>query len=123
MIIRYVDDSWAIRQQLIDVRHLNRSPTSDVIGVLISDILTDPEVGYGVSLKRVIGAIRDSASVNGASLEKLATLMPNTQDVHCVSHALNRTGKQWNMTDLDAFMAPWNTLFAHSGNVRLSTGR
>lgn len=119
IIIRYVADDWSIRQLLIDVRHTDRSLNSDKLGGLINDMISDAESGYGVSMKRVFASMRDSASLNGSSLEKLSSIMPNNVDAKCVSHALNRVGQQWVLPNLAAFMTPWNQLFAHSGNVLL----
>jgi hypothetical protein len=121
IVIRYLGDNWVPRQVLVDVVHTDKSLNAAALGGLINKSITDRKVGLNVSMEAVFGAIRDSASLNGSCLDSLSGVMPNNVSVNCVSHCGNRIGQQMRLGKFQDLMTPWNQLFAHSGNVRLSS--
>ena len=69
--------------------------------------------------------IRDGASVNGAALNHVRTIMYlQIVDIICSSHARDNVGKRFDTPTLDAFLHWWVSLFSHSpaSKLRWRTG-
>ena len=63
--------------------------------------------------------MRDRCSVNNVALRTLKIVYPNLVDIGCIAHTINIAGEHFQISTLDEFTNPWNSLFAHSVKARL----
>ena len=67
----------------------------------------------------LIAVVRDSASVNGAAMRTISVVYPETVDITCFSHMLNRVGEHFDTPNLSEFTSSWISLFSHSSKTKL----
>ena len=111
ILVRFVNNSWIIEQQLLAIQLLSKSLTGEEIAHELVQILS---VSYSISSDHLVAAMRDRASVNSVAMKTVKIIYPNTIDVWCFSHAFDRVGEHFNIPTLTEFIGNWLSLFSHS---------
>ena len=112
VLIRFVSPEFEIKQFLGRFHVLSKSLTGEQ---LAREIITTLSPDLCLPERKVIAAIRDGASVNGAALNHVRTIMyPQMVDIICLSHSLDNVGKRFDTPTLDTFSHWWVSLFSHS---------
>ena len=83
ILVRYIDDSWNVQQQLLSITMLSKSLTGEEIA---HDLTQELSVNYSISSDQLIAAMRDRASVNGVAMKTVKIVYPKIFDVGCFSH-------------------------------------
>ena len=115
VVLRFVD-SFVIKQRLVCFRTLAKSMTGEEIARELISVLS---AGYGITSDRVIAAMRDRASANGAAMRTMKVVFPQLLDVGCFAHTIDLVGGKFQTPNLESFIHLWISLFAHSPRVRL----
>ena len=68
ILVRFVNDSFVIQQQLIAIQLLSKSLTGEEIAHELVQVLS---VSYSISSSRLIAAMRDRAAVNNVAMRTL----------------------------------------------------
>ena len=111
ILVRFVNNSWIIEQQLVAIQLLSKSLTGEEIAHELVQILS---VSYSISSDHLVAAMRDRASVNSVAMRTVKIIYPNAIDVGCFSHAFDRVGEHFNIPTLTEFIGNWLSLFSHS---------
>ena len=111
ILVRYIDDSWNVQQQLLCIRLLSKSLTGEEIA---HELIQELSINYSISTDHLIAAMRDRASVNGVAMRTVKIVYPKIFDVGCFSHTIDRVGEHFNIPNLTEFVTNWLTLFSHS---------
>ena len=115
ILVRYIDDSWNVQQQLLCIRMLSKSLTGEEIA---HDLIQEVSVNYSISSNQLIAAMRDRASVNGVAMKTVKIVYPKIFDVGCFSHTIDRVGEHFNIPTLTEFVTNWLSLFSHSAKAK-----
>jgi len=92
ILVRYIDDSWIIQQQLLCIRLLSKSLTGEEVA---HDLIQVLSVNYSISSDHLIAAMRDRASVNSVAMKTVKIIYPKIFDVGCFSHTIDRVGEHF----------------------------
>ena len=93
IILRFVTANWEAAQQLVRLRILSKSPTSQQ---LAREIVTCLSAEYHLPTTALVAAIRDGAAVNGAAMHYVRDIMyPQAMAIICVYHSLDNVGKHF----------------------------
>ena len=111
VLVRFVNDSFEIQQQLLAIQLLSKSLTGEEIAHELVQVLS---VFYSISSSHLIAAMRDRASVNSVAMRTLKIVYPNVIDIGCFSHAFDRVGEHFKVPTLTEFIGNWLALFSHS---------
>ena len=116
VLIRFISPEFEIKQFLGRFHILSKSLTGEQ---LAREIITTLSTDLRLPERKVIAAIQDGASVNGAALNRVRTIMyPQMVDIICSSHSLDNVGKRFDTPTLDAF-SHWWVSFSHSPASKL----
>ena len=111
IVVRFVDNSFAIQQRLLRLQLLTKSMTGEEIArVLINTLSAE----YGISSSHVLAAMHDRAACNGVAMRTLKIVFPAIVDIGCFSHTLDLVGGKFSTPVLSSFMVWWISLFSHS---------
>ena len=117
VLIRFISPEFEIKQFLGRFHVLSKSLTGEQ---LAREIITTLSTDLHLPERKVIAAIQDGASVNGAALNHVRTIMyPRMVDIICSSHSLDNVGKRFDTPTLDAFLHWRVSLFSHSPASKL----
>ena len=108
ILLRFIDDSFNVRQQLICIRLLSKSLTEEEIA---HELIHTLSVQYSISPDCLVAAMRDRASVNGVAMKTVKIVYPKVFDVGCFSHTIDRVGEHFNIPILTEFVTNWLSLF------------
>jgi len=86
ILVRYVNDSWSVQQQLLCIQLLSKSLTGEEIA---HDLIQVLSVNYSISSEHLIAAMQDRASVNGLAMKTVKIVYPKIFDVGCFSHTID----------------------------------
>ena len=114
--MRFVDDSWEIKQRLVRLDVVERSVNAQQLAQVLHQCLF---TCFQVEGQNVLAVIRDGAAVNGAALDCLRPFLPNMLEVVCFSHAMYNVGKHFQTPSLDEFGQLWVRLFSCSCRAKL----
>ena len=116
IIVRYVQEDFKPTQRLMCLGILAKP----MKGVELSQrLMSNTAVKHNFASDMVLAAMRDGASVNGATIRQVLFFYPNILDVVCFSHTIDNVGSQFDFSILDLFFQYWVSLFAHSLNAKL----
>ena len=116
VIVRFLDDNWSIIQRLVRIDICSKSVNADDLAQVLNQCLS---VDYGVKTNSLLAAMRDSASVNQAALDRIAFIFPKMLNVVCFSHTLDNVGNHLVIPTLLEFGSVWIRLFCHSYKAKL----
>ena len=111
VVVRYVDDSFAIQQRLIRLQLLVKSMTGEEIA---RELINTLSAQYSVSSNLLMAVMHDRAACNGVALRTLKVVFPTIVDVGCFSHTLDLVVEKFVTPCLSSFMVWWVSLFSHS---------
>ena len=101
VLICFISPEFEIKQFLGRFHVLSKSLTREQ---LAREIITTLSTDLRLPERKVIAAIPDGASVNGAALNHVRTIMyPQMIDIICSSCSLDNVGKRFDTPTLDAF--------------------
>ena len=89
IVVRYIDDSFTIKQRLIRLQLLAKSMAGEEIA---REIINALSMQYSVSSNLVVAMMHDRAACNGVALRTLKVVYPMLVDVGCFSHTLDLVG-------------------------------
>ena len=116
VVLRYVDD-WAIKQRVCRLMLLAKSITGEEVARQLVTILSNE---LSISPDKVVGAMRDRASVNNVAMRTISVIFNRLMDMPCFSHTIDHVGQHMNIPILEEFMKYWISLFSHSPKARLA---
>ena len=123
IIVRFIDDQWAITQRLIRIDVCSKSVNADELARVLNEALC---VEFGIRANSLLAAMRDGASVNQATLNRIQFFFPKMLNILCFSHTLDNVGGHLMIPTLQEFGHLWVRLF-HSYRAKLAwkdkTGR
>ena len=123
IIVRFIDDQWAITQRLIRIDVCSMSVNADELARVLKEALC---VEFGIRANSLLAAMRDGASVNQAALNRIQFFFPKMLNIVCFSHTLDNVGSHLVTPTLQEFGNLWVRLF-HSYRAKLAwkdpTGR
>ena len=124
-VLHFVDEEkWVIKQCLVRLQLLAKSLSGEEIARELISILS---INHGIESNRLSASMRDGASTNGVAICTLKIVYPNTMDITCFSHTLDRVGEHFNIPTLQDFISLWISMFSHSPKARIwlhnQTGR
>ena len=123
IIVRFIDDQWAITQRLIRIDVCSKSVNADELARVLNEALC---VEFGIRANSLLAAMRDGASVNQAALNRIQFFFPKMLNIVCFSHTLDNVGSHLVTPTLQEFGNLWVRLF-HSYRAKLAwkdlTGR
>ena len=111
ILVRFVNDSWIIKQELLAIQLLSKSLTGEEVAHEMIQVLS---VSYSIPSDHLIAAMRDRASVNSVAMRTVKIVYRNILDIGCLSHALDRVGEHFHIPILAEFICSWLSLFSHS---------
>lgn len=111
ILVRFVNDSWVLQQELLAIQLLSKSLTGEEVAHELIQVLS---VSYSIPSDHLIAAMRDRASVNSVAMRTVKIVYPNILDIGCLSHALDRVGEHFSIPTLVEFICNWLSLFSHS---------
>ncbi len=89
IVVRFVNDSFVIKQRLIRLQLLAKSIRGEEIA---RELINSLSVQYSVPSDLVLAAMHDRASVNTVAIRTLKIVYPSMLDVGCFSHTLDLVG-------------------------------
>ena len=102
VLVRFISTEFEIKQFLVHFHVLSKSITGEQFAL---EIITTLSTELRLPERKVIAAIRDGASVNGAALNHARTIMYlQMVDIICSSHSQHNVGKRFDTLRLDAFL-------------------
>ena len=110
IVIRFVDNSFAITQCLIRLQLLTKSMTGEEIARELINTLCRT----WHKLSHILGCMHDRAACNGIAMRTLKIVFPALVDVRCFSHTLDLVGDKFCTPVLSSFINWWISLFSHS---------
>ena len=117
VLVRFISMEFEIKQFLVRFHIPSKSLTGEQ---LAREVITTLSAELRLPERKVISATRDGASVNGAALNHVHTIMyPQMADTICSSHSLDNVGKRFEVPTIDAFLHWWVSLFNHSPASKL----
>lgn len=99
VIVRFVTD-WSVQQRLVRLEVLLKSVTGEELARELISILS---VKLGIQSSKLVGAMHDRASVNGAAMCIVKVMYPYIFDVGCLSHTLDLVGEKFKALNLHLF--------------------
>ena len=111
IVIRFVDNSFAITQRLIRLQLLKKSITGEEIA---RELINTLSAEYDISSSHILGCMHDRAACNGIAMRTLNIVFPALIDVGCFSHTLDLVGDKFCTPVLASFIIWWISLFSHS---------
>ena len=118
VLVRFVNDKFAICQRLVRVHVLAKSLKGQELAREVISVLSK-ELQYPSD--KVIAVTRYGAAVNGAACNLLKDVTyRKLVDLICISHSLDNVGKRFETPLLDAFLHSWVSLFPDSPAAKMS---
>lgn len=106
IIVRFVDDKWAINQCLIRIDVCSKSFNANELAQVLNQCLA---VEFGIRGNSLLAAMKDGASVNQAALKRIAFIFPDMLNVACFSHTLDNIGNHFVIPTLPEFWQSMDT--------------
>ena len=124
IIVRFIEDQWAITQRLIRTDVCSKSVNADELArVLQNKALC---VDFEIRANSLIAVLRDGTNVNQAALNRIQFFFSKMLNILCFSHTLDNVGSRLMSPTLQEFGHLWVRLF-HSYRAKLAwkdlTGR
>lgn len=116
VVVRFVDDSFAIQQRLVRLQLLVKSMTGEEIARELINVIS---AQYGISSNNLVAAMHDRAACNGVALRTIQIVYASIVDIGCFSHTLDLVGSKFVTPCLSSFMVWWLSLFSHSPKAML----
>ena len=116
IVVRFVDDSFTIKQRLIRFQLLVKSMSGEEIA---SELINVISAQYGIMSNKLVAAMHDRAACNGVALRTIKIVYSLIVDVGCFSHTLDLVGSKFVTPCLTSFMVWWVSLFSHSPKAML----
>ena len=109
IIVRFIDDQWAITQRLIRIDVCSKSVNADELPKVLNEALC---VEFGKRANSLPAAMRDGASINQAALNRIKFFFPKMLTmIVCFSHTLDNVGSHLMIPALQEFGDLWVRLF------------
>ena len=116
LIVRIVDNNWNIIQRLVRIDVCSKSVNANELAQVLNQCLS---VDYEVRANSFLAAMRDSASVKQAALDRITFIFPKMLNVVCFSHTLDNVGNHLVIPTLVEFGSLWIRMFRHSCKAKL----
>ena len=116
LIVRIVDNNWNIIQRLVRIDVCPKSVNANELAQVLNQCLS---VDYEVRANSFLAAMRDSASVKQAALDRITFIFPKMLNVVCFSHTLDNVGNHLVIPTLVEFGSLWIRMFRHSCKAKL----
>ena len=116
IIVRFLDDDWGIQQRLIKIDICEKAVNAEGLAHVLNERLS---VDYGMRGNSLLAAMKDSASVNQAAMERIKFIFPMVFSVVCFSHTLDNVGNHFHILTLQEFGNLWICMFSHSHKAKL----
>ena len=116
LIVRIVDNNWNIIQRLVRIDVCSKSVNANELAQVLNQCLS---VDYEVRANSFLAAMRDSASVKQAALDRITFIFPKILNVVCFSHTLDNVGNHLVIPTLVEFGSLWIRMFRHSCKAKL----
>ena len=115
IVIRFVSESWELKQHLVRMQLLSKSMTGEEVARELIHVLSS---NYSIGPNSLIAAMRDRASVNDVAMKTLKVVYPNVLDIGCFSHTINNVGEHFRVPLVAEFFTSWMALFSHSSKAK-----
>ena len=116
IVVRFVDDSFAIQQRLVRLQLLVKSMSGEEIARELINVIS---AQYGIGSHQLIAAMHDRAACNGVALRTIKVVYSSIVDIGCFSHTLDLVGSKFVTPCFSSFMVWWVSLFSHSPSLFL----
>ena len=100
VLVRFVNDSWIIKQELLAIQLLSKSLTGEEVAHELIQVLS---VSYSIPSDHLIAAMCDRASVNSVVMRTVKVVYLNILDIGCLS---------WIVLENTSTYQPWQNSFA-----------
>ena len=111
-----MDNDWNIIQRLARIDVCSKSVNANELAQVLNQCLS---VDYEVRANSFLAAMRDSASVKQAALDRITFIFPKMLNVVCFSHTLDNVGNHLVIPTLVEFGSLWIRMFRHSCKAKL----
>ena len=111
-----MDNNWNIIQRLVRIDVCSKSVNAHELAQVLNQCLS---VDYEVRANSFLAAMRDSASVKQAALDRITFIFPKMLNVVCFSHTLDNVGNHLVIPTLVEFGSLWIRMFRHSCKAKL----
>jgi len=101
ILVRFANDSWIIKQELLAIQLLSKSLTGEDV---VHELIQVFSVSYSISSNYLIAAMYDRASVDSVAMRAVKVVYPNVLDIGCLSHALDRVGEHFHIPTMTEFI-------------------
>lgn len=109
-VVRWVDDQFTIREQLLSFKTIAHPMNA----LQIMHLLTTTIIAEGLRYEQLIGFARDGAPVNNKAMSDVAQAIERKfVDVRCLAHFLNLVGERFEAPLAAAFMTSWKRAIAN----------
>ena len=116
IVVRFIDESFAIQQRLVRLRLLVKSMTGEEIARELINVIS---AQYGIGSNKLVCVMHDRAACNGVALRTIKVVYSSILDIGCFSHTLDLVGSKFDTPCLSSFMVWWVSLFSHSPKAML----
>ena len=116
IVIRFIDESFAIQQRLVRLQLLVKSMTGEEIARELINVIS---AQYGIGSNKLVSVMHDRAACNGVALRTIKVVYSSILDIGCFSHTLDLVGSKFDTPCLSSFMVWWVSLFSHSPKAML----
>lgn len=104
IVLRFINDDFSIQQRLVRMQML----TKDLTGKEIArELITVFSVTYSIHPDSLLGAMRDTASINSVAMQTLLIVHPKVVDIGCFSHTIDNVGGHFKTPILTYFTSWW----------------
>lgn len=84
------------------------------------NLITLLSTELSINPDKIIGAMRDRASVNNVAMRTISVIFSRFMDMPCFSHTIDHVGEHMNTPILDELVKYWISLFSHSPKAHLA---
>ena len=101
IVVRFIDESFAIQQQLARLQLLVKSMTSEEIAQEVINVIS---AQYGIGSNKLVSVMHDRAACNGVALQTIKVVYSSIFNIGCFSHTLDLVGSKFDTPCLSSFM-------------------
>lgn len=116
IVVRFIDDSFAIQQRLVRLQLLVKSMMGEEIAPELINVIS---AQYGIGSNKLVCVMHDWAACNGVALWTIKVVYSSILDIGCFSHTLDLVASKFDTPCLSSFMVWWVSLFSHSPKAML----
>lgn len=110
VVVHFVSDDWKLQQQLVQMQMLSKSLAGEEIA---RELTTVPSVTCSIHPHKLLGDMRDEASVNCVAMQTVKVIYPSLVDItcRCFLHTTDNVGDKFKTAILSKFTTCMNGSF------------